>query len=78
MNNQNCRHNELVLLDSKENKLRCLHCHLTIDKNELTYGYCPECYEVDGVKRNDFEAFNLEDESQAQYFCEKCGALIPG
>lgn len=77
MINPDCRHKELVLLDSKGKKFRCMHCHLTIDEDELEDGFCPECYEVYGVRRRDFELLKREHESQEEYCCERCGLLIP-
>ena len=71
-----CRHQRLVLLAPQGNKLRCRHCHLTIDEEELTDGYCPECYEVNGAKRRDFEQLEPEDDGRARYSCEKCGAIV--
>ena len=71
-----CNHQSLVLLFPKAKKLRCRHCHLTIDEEELENGHCPECYEVDGVKRRDFTTLEPEGDGEAQYSCEKCGVII--
>ena len=49
---------------------------MTIDEEELACGYCPECYETQGVKRCDFEALGLEDDGKVRYCCEKFGAII--
>ena len=73
-----CNHQSLVLLAPQGRKLRCRHCHLTIGKEELAGGYCPECYEVYGVKRRDFEHLEPEDDGETRYSCEKCGAIITG
>jgi len=71
-----CRHHNLVLIAPNNNKMRCRDCHLTIDEEELACGYCPECYETQGVKRCDFEALGLEDDGKVRYCCEKFGAII--
>jgi hypothetical protein len=71
-----CRHQNLVLIAPSNNKMRCRHCHLTIDEEELADGYCPECYEAQGVKRCDFEALEPEDDGKVRYCCENCGAII--
>ena len=71
-----CRHQNLVLIGSQGTKMRCRHCHLSIDAEELGDGFCPECYESQGVKRRDFEAVEPEDGGTARYCCEKCGAII--
>ncbi|MFC1820418.1 hypothetical protein ACFLZG_04970, partial [Thermodesulfobacteriota bacterium] len=71
-----CRHQNLVLLPSQDKKLRCRHCHLTIGENELMDGYCPECREVYGVKRDDFEEVEVESDGEYRYCCEECGAMV--
>ncbi len=71
-----CNHQKMVLLSPQDKKLRCRRCHLTIDEAELKYDYCPECYEVDGMKRRDFEELEPEDHGKARYSCEECGAII--
>jgi len=71
-----CNHQTIVLLAPQGKKLRCRHCHLTINKKELADDYCPECYEVYGVKRRDFEQLEPEGDNKTRYSCEKCGAII--
>ena len=71
-----CRHTRLSLVMKGGKKLRCTHCHLTIDEEELADGHCPECWEVDGVRRRDFEEVQQKDDDKVQYRCEDCGALI--
>ena len=71
-----CRHKSLILLAPQGKKLRCRHCHLTIDETELEDGFCPECYEVSGEKRRDFEQLESEDDGIVRYGCEKCGVII--
>jgi hypothetical protein len=71
-----CNHQRLVLLTPQDKKLCCRHCHLTIDEKELAGGYCPECYEVYGVKRHNFQRLEPEDNGKAQYRCEECGIII--
>lgn len=57
-------------------KLRCRHCHLTIDEKELGGGFCPECREAYGLKRRDFDVVEAEDDGTTHYRCEECGVLI--
>lgn len=77
MGRKGCNHRELVLLEPKGEKLRCRHCHLTIDAKELAGdGYCPECYEIHGVKRRDFETLRSKEADGVRYGCERCGAVI--
>ena len=71
-----CRHKKLVLLEKQVKKFRCRHCHLTIDETELASGYCPECQEVYGVRRRDFEEVKTKDDGAVVYRCEDCGTLI--
>ena len=71
-----CKHQRLVLLTPKGEKLRCRHCDLTLDKEELTTDFCPECYEVNGVKRSDFEEIGTKDDGIERYSCEECGLII--
>lgn len=71
-----CRHQKLMLLQPKGKKLRCRHCHLTIDEKDLSDGICPECYEVSGIKRADFEQVSLDDGSTTRYSCEGCGIIL--
>jgi hypothetical protein len=49
---------------------------LTIDLNELRNKYCPECFEVTGKKRSDFEQVDELKMAITQYRCEDCGVLI--
>ena len=71
-----CNHQRLVLLNQQDKKLRCRHCHLTIDEEELADGHCPECYDAYGVKRRDFEQLEPEGDGKVRYRCEECGAII--
>jgi uncharacterized Zn finger protein len=57
-------------------RLRCRHCHLTIDEDELGNGSCPECLEARGVRHRDFEKIEPEEDDTVLYRCEDCGALI--
>ena len=76
----NCPHTNLILLDFGEQrqKLRCRHCHLTIDEQELADGYCPECYEATGYKRSEFDEVNHDPATSdiTRYRCEDCGTFI--
>ncbi len=71
-----CSHKKIVLLPQEKNRLRCRHCHLTIKPDDLDTGYCPECFERDGVKRDDFDEVASEDNGVVRYRCELCGAII--
>ena len=71
-----CSHSIIVLLPEKKNLLQCCHCHLTIKADDLGTGYCPECFEVSGRKRYDFEEMALEELGPARYRCEECGVII--
>ena len=71
-----CRHPNLILLQAKNKVLRCRHCHLTIDADELGDRYCPECYEERGVRHYDFDEVEAPDGEKVRYRCEDCGALI--
>ncbi len=72
-----CNHSKLILLSSDtKKKLRCRHCHLIISADELGASYCPECFEVNGTKRYNFEEIAVTKESTTQYRCEECGVII--
>jgi predicted RNA-binding Zn-ribbon protein involved in translation (DUF1610 family) len=71
-----CRHQNLVLVIENKNKVRCSHCHVTINKEELETDYCPECWETEGVKRRDFEKVEEKMSGASAYRCEDCGAEI--
>ena len=73
---ESCTHKNLVLLSAPADRVRCLHCHLTIARDELPDRYCPECYETTGRKRFDFEPVADQPARQVQYRCEDCGLLI--
>ena len=70
-----CRHANLFVLSENSDRLRCRHCHLTLKEADLKDGYCPECLEVNGRKRNDFEKIE-SGKTKIQYRCEDCGALL--
>lgn len=78
MSSPACKHEHLILLPKPGKKLRCIHCHLTINEKELADGFCPECYEVSGMKRLDFEPLEPVEERTIRYRCENCGAIIEG
>ena len=71
-----CSHSNLIQLPEAEKRLRCQHCHLTITANELKQGYCPECFEMNGDKRYDFEEIAPSKTVTTQYKCEDCGVII--
>ncbi len=71
-----CRHQRLVLLETDGTKLRCRHCHLTIKKDELSQGYCPECLHAYGIRRSDFDSVEPEGKGETRYVCEDCGAIV--
>ena len=71
-----CRHQRLVLLETDRTKLRCRHCHLTIEENELSQGSCPECLHVHGIKRSDFDLVEPVGKGETRYGCEDCGTIV--
>ncbi len=71
-----CNHTTLELLPQTKNKLRCRHCHLTLNVDELGDGYCPECFDVDGRKRYEFEEMAPAEREVARYRCSECGIII--
>ena len=71
-----CIHQNLVLVKPDKNKLRCTHCHLTINEDDLDSDYCPECWETDRVKRRDFERVEQKECDTDTYRCEKCGVEV--
>ena len=71
-----CKHRHLELLPEPGKRLRCRHCHLTISPDELTNGYCPECFETEGIKRYDFEEVASSEKKKVRYRCESCGLII--
>ncbi len=72
-----CKHTQLLVLTETAERLRCCHCHLVIQAEELgNRGYCPECYETTGRKHHDFEKVAAPDSAAARYRCEECGALL--
>ena len=71
-----CRHQNLVLIKPDKNKLRCTHCHLTINEDELETGFCPECWETERIKRRDFEKVEQKESETDTYRCEGCGVEI--
>lgn len=71
-----CAHKTLQVLKPPEPRIRCLHCHLTLDRNDLADGCCPECIEVSGRRREAFEEVNAGQTSAPQYRCDECGILI--
>lgn len=71
-----CRHHNLVLFKENKNKVRCTHCHLTINREELDTDFCPECWETDSIKRRDFEKVEEKRGDVDIYRCEDCGVEI--
>ena len=73
---KSCTHKNLALLPRQTKKVRCRICHLVIAEDDLAGGYCPECYDVDGVKRTEFEQVLPDETEPVRYRCERCGAII--
>jgi rubrerythrin len=71
-----CAHATLELLPERRTTLRCRYCHLTIAGEELRDGFCPECFEISGTKRYEFEEMAATEGRGARYRCEECGAII--
>jgi hypothetical protein len=49
---------------------------LTIKAEDLDGGYCPECFEREGIRTEDFETVAPEENAPSRYRCESCGAII--
>jgi hypothetical protein len=71
-----CNHTALELLPVRKRTMRCRHCHLTIDGEELGDSCCPECLERSGKRLYEFEALETINDSGVTYRCEECGAII--
>lgn len=71
-----CPHTRLIVLREKNEKIRCRHCHLTIDASELGGGFCPECHDATGDKHYDFDPVASEEPKATRYRCEDCGIVI--
>lgn len=71
-----CPHKVLVLVPEREQRVRCTLCHLTISRDELGQGHCPECYAERGERRYDFEEVKEEGDAPVRYRCERCNLLI--
>ena len=71
-----CPHTEIVLLPEAVKKRRCRHCHLTLSAEELADGHCPECFDMSGVRRYDFDDVVQDDAGIPRYRCEACGAML--
>jgi predicted RNA-binding Zn-ribbon protein involved in translation (DUF1610 family) len=71
-----CNHTALELLPVRKRTMRCRHCHLTIDGEELANSYCPECFERSGERRYEFEELEAMNDGVATYRCEQCGAIV--
>lgn len=71
-----CTHRQLVLLPAQQVRVRCRHCHLTINAEDLTSRYCPECFATTHTKRFDFEDIVPVDSGIVRYRCEACGGII--
>ena len=71
-----CKHLTLVLIPEKKHVLRCRHCHLTIDADELQGRYCPECFENHGRRYYEFDEVESPDKGKTRYRCEQCGLII--
>jgi phage FluMu protein Com len=71
-----CTHDKLELLPERKMTLRCRHCHLTLGRDELEEGFCPECFETSGSKRYEFEEMAAPEDGIVRYRCEDCGAVI--
>lgn len=71
-----CRHQNLVLIKQDKNKLRCKHCHLTINEDDLDSDFCPECWETGRIRRREFEKVEQKDYDTDTYRCESCGVEV--
>ena len=71
-----CTHLQLVLLPPQKARVRCRHCHLTLNAEYLITRYCPECFATHKTKRDDFEDLVTAGPGKTRYRCEACGMLI--
>ena len=71
-----CPHRNILVIIESAQRIRCRHCHLTIKAEELADGYCPECYDNEGLKRYAFEIVGSHDDDRVHYRCEDCGAQL--
>lgn len=71
-----CRHTHLTVIKENGMRLRCRYCHLTLEVQELTHGYCPECYASSGKKRDEFEEVSAPEQAETRYRCEDCGEML--
>jgi len=71
-----CGHAHIVVVMDTAERLRCRYCHLTLKPVELLHGYCPECYETLGQKRDDFDKVPASEQDTTAYRCEDCGAVL--
>jgi hypothetical protein len=71
-----CSHTTLELLPEPAGRVRCRHCHLTLPRDDVKDGFCPECFDTSGLKRYEFEELVEEKSGVARYRCEECGIII--
>lgn len=71
-----CPHLHLLILNQSPVRLQCRFCHLTLKRDELDRGYCPECFETTGKKHDDFDEIVLPGEGTVNYRCEDCGIIL--
>jgi hypothetical protein len=71
-----CQHTTLELLPSRKRTLRCRHCHLTLDAEELGDNACPECFERSGKRHYEFDELAASSDGAAVYRCEQCGVIV--
>ena len=71
-----CSHSNIVVVMDRVQRLQRRYCHLTLKPDELVHGYCPECYETDGHKRDEFEEIPDTGRDKPFYRCEDCGAAL--
>jgi hypothetical protein len=71
-----CNHTTLELLPARKSTLRCRYCHLTLTREDLQDGFCPECFDASGIKRYEFDEVQSQAVAVARYRCEECGVII--
>jgi ABC-type ATPase with predicted acetyltransferase domain len=49
---------------------------LTLTRDDLKDGFCPECFDTAGLKQYEFEELVEEKSGVARYRCENCGVII--
>ena len=71
-----CPHKTILVIKDNAEKLRCTRCHLTLDAVDLGDACCPECLDVSGRRRYDFEKVSRPEVVAPRYRCDDCGLML--